>query len=58
MLAANWKDSKRHDLVLSLSGALLNNGFSFEDTIWFVEAICRAANDEEIPDRLTAVETT
>lgn len=58
MLAEFWKDSKRHDLVLSLSGALLNNGFSFDNACLFVKAICFAANDEETADRLKAVETT
>lgn len=53
-----WVDSKRHDLSLCVSGALLTNGFSFEDTYLFIKAICTVANDEEISDRLKAVETT
>ena len=58
LIAELWVDSKRHDLSLCVSGALLINGFSFEDAYLFVEAICRVAQDEEISDRLKAVETT
>ena len=58
LIAEFWIDSKRHDLSLCVSGALLTNGFSFEDAYSFIEAICRVAKDEEISDRLKAVETT
>lgn len=58
LLAELWVDSKRHDLSLCVSGALLTNGFSFEDAYLFVEAICAVTKDDELPDRLKAVETT
>lgn len=58
LLAELWIDTKRHDLSLCVSGALLTNGFSFEDAYLFMEAICAVANDDELPDRLKAVETT
>lgn len=58
LLSELWVDSKRHDLSLCVSGALLTNGFSFEDTYLFVKAICTVTNDGEVSDRLKAVETT
>ncbi|MDQ6786157.1 MAG: DUF927 domain-containing protein [Acidobacteriota bacterium] len=58
LLAELWVDTKRHDLSLCVSGALLTNGFSFEDAYLFVKAICTVTKDEEISNRLKAVETT
>lgn len=58
LLAELWVDTKRHDLSLCVSGALLTNGFSFEDAYLFVKAICTVTKDEEISDRLKAIETT
>lgn len=58
LLAEFWVDSKRHDLSLCVGGALLTNGFSFEDAYLFIKAICAVTGDEELPDRLKAVETT
>lgn len=58
LLAELWVDTKRHDLSLCVSGALLTNGFSLEDTYLFIKAICNVRNDEETSDRLKAVDTT
>lgn len=58
LLAELWIDTKRHDLSLCVSGALLTNGFSIEDAYLFVESICAVTNDTELPDRLKTVETT
>lgn len=58
LLAELWIDTKRHDLSLCVSGALLTNGFSFEDAHLFIKAICTVTKDAEISDRLRAVETT
>ncbi len=58
LLTELWVDSKRHDLSLCVSGALLTNGFAFEDAYLFLKAICTVAKDEEISDRLKALETT
>ena len=58
LLAEFWIDTKRHDLSLCVSGALLTNGFSFEDAHLFIKAICTVTKDEEISDRLRTVETT
>lgn len=45
-------------MSLCVSGALLTNGFAFEDAYLFLKAICVVAKDEEISDRLKALETT
>ena len=58
LLTEFWVDSKRHDLSLCVSGALLTNGLAFEDAHLFLKAICTVAKDEEISDRLKALETT
>ena len=58
LLAEIWVDSKRHDLSLCVSGALLTNGFSFEDAYLFIKAICTVTKDDEISDRLKTLETT
>ncbi len=58
LISEYWVDTKRHDLSLCVSGALLTNGFSFEDTHFFIKAICSVTNDQEISDRLKAVQTT
>lgn len=58
LLAELWVDSKRHELSLCVSGALTTNGFSFEDAYLFIKAICAVTGDEEVSDRLKAVETT
>jgi hypothetical protein len=48
----------RHDFVLALSGALLRNGWTEDDTRHFVEAIARVAGDEEARARLADIKTT
>lgn len=58
LLAELWVDTKRHDLSLCVSGALLTNGFSIEDTYLFIKAVCTVRNDEETSDRLKAIDTT
>lgn len=58
LLSEYWVDTKRHDLSLCVSGALLTNGICFEDVHWFIKAICTVTKDEEISDRLKSVETT
>lgn len=58
LLARYWKDGNRHELALALSGGLLRGGFSEDETLFFVRAVCIGANDYEIQDRLKAVETT
>ena len=53
-----WRSGMRNELTLALSGALLRNGFDLPATKNFIRAIGAAANDEEISDRMTAIEAT
>lgn len=48
----------RHSFALMLSGFLLRQGWSAEKTVHFITAVARAAGDNEIEDRKTAVTTT
>ena len=58
LIARHWPDSGRHDLALTLAGALANSNWQAEDIETFVEACAVAANDEELADRLRAVKDT
>ena len=53
-----WRNGIRNELNLALSGALLRNGFDLSETKNFIRAVGAAANDEEISDRMTAIEAT
>ncbi len=48
----------RHDLALALSGFLLRNGYSADETAEFMEAVVRAAGDQEWKDREKCIQTT
>ena len=58
LISKVWGNHLRNSLNLAVSGALLRNGFSLDETKNFVRAIGAAANDEEISDRLKAVDAT
>lgn len=58
LISKSWRVGIRQDLALALSGALLRNGFSEAETNNFVRAVCIAANDDEISERLNAVKAT
>jgi hypothetical protein len=60
LLAREWEDHNglRHELTLSLTGALLHAGWAVEEAAKFIGAICVAADDEERCDRIRAVEDT
>jgi hypothetical protein len=58
LIARHWPETGRHDLALTLAGALLNAGWQAEDVETFVEACAVAGNDEELADRLRAVKDT
>ena len=53
-----WGNHLRNDLNLALSGALLRHGFDLPTTKHFIRAVGAAANDEEISERITAIEAT
>ncbi len=58
LISTVWGNHLRNDLNLALSGALLRNGFDISETKNFIRAVGAAANDEEISDRLRAVDAT
>jgi hypothetical protein len=58
LIARHWPDTGRHDLALTLAGALLNAGWEAADVETFVEACAVAGNDEELADRLRTVKDT
>ena len=58
LLAKYWRNGIRHELALVVSGALLRHGFTVDEAKHFVKAICVAVNDDEISDRIQAVEDT
>jgi len=58
LIATFWRNGVRNELNLALSGALLRNGFDIPATKNFVRAVGAAANDEEISDRLKAIDAT
>lgn len=57
-IASVWSEGSRHFSTLALSGVLLRARWSESEVLEFVEAICIAANDEELKSRLTDVKTT
>jgi hypothetical protein len=58
LLAKHFQIGIRHDLSLAIAGTLLRNGFDAAETKHFIRAVCVAADDEEMLDRLGAVEDT
>lgn len=58
LISTFWRDGIRNELNLALCGALLRNGFDISATKNFIRAVGAAANDEEISNRLKAVEAT
>lgn len=57
LLARHWQGG-RHDMTLSLVGALLHGGWSDNEVSNFVEAVAGAALDEEVKDRIHAAQDT
>ncbi len=58
LLAKRWRKDSRHSLALALAGALIRGGWHAAEADQFVEAICDAAGDEELDDRLRCVQNT
>lgn len=58
-IVPRWEDGMRHNVVLPLSGFLRKNAHvSKKDTKFIVASICRLAEDDDVMDRLTAVDDT
>jgi putative DNA primase/helicase len=58
LIARTWTNGLRHSQALAFAGGMFNAGKSINEVKRFVRAICAAANDYEVEDRLTCVNTT
>jgi hypothetical protein len=58
LLTRHWKTSIRHKLTLPLAGFLQRRGWPLDHVRHFITAVATAAGDDEISDRLKAIETT
>lgn len=58
LLARNWPKKGRHDASMALAGALLGAGWGRHEASLFIRAVCAGARDEEVEDRLRAVQDT
>lgn len=60
MLGRHWDDwqHKHHMTVLALSGGLFRAGYTTEQVLNLVEAVCLVGNDNDWQDRKKAVEST
>lgn len=58
VVAKQLKQGIRHDAALALSGALLRAGYSEDEVKRFVRGVSVASADEELEDRIRAVEST
>jgi hypothetical protein len=53
-----WLPGQRHELTLATAAKLARLGWSVAEVRHLIEAIATEANDEELTDRLTSVDTT
>jgi putative DNA primase/helicase len=53
-----WKPGQRHDMALATAAKLARVGWCQGNVRYLIEAIATEANDEELADRLLAVDTT
>ena len=58
MLLSHWRDGVRHELSLSLSGALAKLGWGEDESLEFLDALASASGDREWRDRLESVRST
>jgi hypothetical protein len=58
LIGRYWPDGNRHDASLALAGGLLLAGWSVDDVVALVQAICAAASDHEVFDRERCVRDT
>jgi DNA polymerase I-like protein with 3'-5' exonuclease and polymerase domains len=58
LLARHWPAGARHDVSLALAGGLLRAEWKVVRVEQFVRAICVAAGDHEVNDRLSAIRDT
>jgi hypothetical protein len=58
LLTRHWKQGQRHQTALALSGMLLRAGWQRARVENFIRLAAAAADDDEVDDRVRAVETT
>jgi len=58
LLARHWPRGCRHQAALAVAGYLLKSGIPLADAENIMQAICAAAFDEEVDDRLKCVRDT
>ena len=58
LIARHWREGVRHNLTLGVSGLLMKTDHNEEQSKEIIVAICEVTGDEELQDRLKAVETT
>lgn len=57
-LARLWNKNGRHNFALAVAGALLRSGRSVDEVKSLITFICGLAGDDELEDRLNAVDDT
>lgn len=58
LIARHWREGVRHNLALGISGLLMKTDHNEAQSKEIIAAICEVTGDEELHDRLKAVETT
>lgn len=58
LLARHWPTGRRHAAALAVAGGLLRAGWPVGDIEVFLTAVCAAANDSEVNDRVRAASDT
>lgn len=58
LIVPYWSEGERHNVALYLSGYLAHLGWGMEDVREVISGICKATNDPDETNRLTAVQDT
>ncbi|MGI4791513.1 MAG: hypothetical protein ACRYFS_22015 [Janthinobacterium lividum] len=58
LMARYWPDGARNECTMHLSGMLLHGGMLPQDTIEFVDVVCKVAQDEERSSRKVTASAT
>lgn len=58
LISRHWKEGMRHNLALGVAGLLLKTDHDEAQSKEIIAAICEVTGDEELQDRLKAIETT
>ena len=58
LIARRWKEGIRHSLTLGVAGLLLKTDHDKAEVEEIISSICEITDDDELQDRLKAVETT